>query len=548
MATFGLFSSRFAQIFNPGGWGKMESKGEEELRGKLSPLFLEVPDKSDGAQVIDNTHYHSPSLAVEASFQTSSSLVNEYRAMALDLDVDAAVDDIVNAIVTTDEDEPPVLLDVSKTELSKAIQEKMKVSFSKILDLMDFNQTGYEKVRQWYIDGRQYYQVIVDDSKKKEGIQSLVHLDPRALKKIKEVKKEMGKDRIERIVGYSTYYIYNTTWAVDTSFGNGVTPTGSANSLMAKQAVRQALKIEPHGIVSVNSGILSPDGGMIFSHLEKARKPLNNLKMMRDALVIYRITRAPERRVFYVDVGSLPPKSAESYIVSFMNKNKSKMSYDPTSGKVSGHAYQQSMLEDFWLPRREGGRGTEVDTLQGAQNLGQIDDVLYFQKLLFRSLNVPAGRLENDQSSVLIGGRQTEITRDEWKFNKFVKRLRRRYSMVFKELLKTECILTGIMTADEWEEIQGKVRFDFTSDSFVKEQQEDDSLNTRIGTASSADSIAGKYVSRYWIRKNILKMTDEEIKAEDALIETETKLDAERNKIMNPMPEGDGGEDLSDFT
>jgi hypothetical protein len=180
--------------------------------------------------------------------------------------------------------------------------------------------------------------------------------------------------------------------------------------------------------------------------------------------------------------------------------------------------------------------------------LGQIDDVLYFQKLLFRSLNVPAGRLENDQSSVLIGGRQTEITRDEWKFNKFVKRLRRRYSMVFKELLKTECILTGIMTADEWEEIQGKVRFDFTSDSFVKEQQEDDSLNTRIGTASSADSIAGKYVSRYWIRKNILKMTDEEIKAEDALIETETKLDAERNKIMNPMPEGDGGEGLSDFT
>lgn len=521
MASFSFSSTRFAQIFT-NGWSKPDTDNQRAKEKRLLQQSLEVNDAQDGSHVIDSTHYHSPSLAVESSFQQSSALVNEYRAMALDLDVDTAIDDIVNAIVTTDEDEQAVDVNLDGVEgVSEGIKTKIKAEFKKILQMMDFDQTGYEKVRQWYIDGRQYWQIVVDDKNKKVGIQRLIHLDPRAMKRIKQVQKEFGPDRIERITGVENYYLYNTSWSVDTSFGNGVTPMSSSSAMVAKQAVRQTLKIPASGIAFVHSGILSPDGNMVFSHLEKSRKPLNNLKMMRDALVIYRITRAPERRVFYVDVGSLPPKSAESYVVNFMNKNKTKMAYDSVTGKVNGHAYQSTMLEDFWMPRREGGRGTEVDTLQGAQNLGQIDDVLYFQKLLFRSLNVPVGRLESDNTSAIFGSRGAEITRDEWKFNKFVQRLRRRYSKLFSDILGTHLQLMEIVTEEEWQEMSGLIRFDYASDSFVKSQQEDESLNARMASAASADALVGKYFSKEWVQRNIMKMSDDEIASEKKKIEAE---------------------------
>jgi hypothetical protein len=533
VASFSFSSTRFAQLFT-NGWSKPETDNQKAADKRLLQQSLEVSDAQDGSHIIDTTHYHSPSLAVESSFQQSSALVNEYRAMALDLDVDAAIDDIVNAIVTTDEDEQAVDVNLDGVEgVSEQVKTKIKGEFKNILHMMDFDQTGYEKVRQWYIDGRQYWQIVVDDKNKKAGIQRLIHLDPRAMKRIKQVQKEYGPDRIERITGVENFYLYNTSWSVDTSFGNGVTPMSSSSAMIAKQAVRQTLRIPANGIAFVHSGILSPDGNMVFSHLEKSRKPLNNLKMMRDALVIYRITRAPERRVFYVDVGSLPPKSAESYVVTFMNKNKSKMSYDSVTGKVNGHSYQSTMLEDFWMPRREGGRGTEVDTLQGAQNLGQIDDILYFQKLLFRSLNVPIGRLESDNSSAVFGSRGAEITRDEWKFNKFVQRLRRRYSKLFSDILGTHLQLQEVVTKEEWESMVGLIRFDYASDSFVKSQQEDESLNSRMASAASAEAIVGKYVSKEWVQRNILKMSDDEIASENKKIEKEAP----------PEPvEGEGGD------
>lgn len=539
---FTNLSGRFAQMFT-GDWVKPEQDEKKEQR--IQQQSLQVFNSDDGSQIIDNSHYHSPGLAIESSYQTSSALVNEYRAMGLDLDVDTAVDDIINAVITTDEDEPCVSLDLDSVDLKKATKDKIIEEFNWILNLLRMEETGYEKVRQWYIDGRQYFQVVVDDQNKKEGIQKLIQLDPRAMKRIKEVTKKLdGETRVERIEKVENYYLYNPTWAVDTTFGGLGVPANATNSVTGRAGSSQVLKIPEQMIAYVHSGILSPDGNMVFGHLEKARKPLNNLKMMRDALVIYRITRAPERRIFYVDVGSLPKKAAEEYVMSFMQKNKSKVSYDPSTGKVHGHAYQQTMLEDFWMPRREGGRGTEIDTLQGGQNLGQIDDVLYFQKLLFRSLNVPLGRLENDDAAILIGGRGAEVTRDEWKFNKFVQRLRRRYSSLFKQLLQIQLDLKGIATRDEWDElIEPKIRFNYASDSYVKQQQEDETMVNRLSAVNSADPLVGKYFSQNWVRKNILKQTDEEIAEEDEKIESELAKKQELAKKYpdpNAEPEGFG--------
>ncbi len=532
--AFGItgFSGRFAQMFTAD-WIKPNPDVKRDER--VQKQALQVLNATDGSQVIDNSHYHSPGLAIESSYQTSAALVNEYRAMGLDLDVDTAIDDIINAAITTDEDEPCVTIDLDKVKLSKDIKEKITDEFNEIINLLDMQENGYERMRQWYVDGRTYFQIVVDDVNKKEGIQALIPLDVRAIKSIKEVTKKVDSNtRIEVIDKVSRYYLYNPAWAMDTTFGaTGIVPANSTNSVTGTIGSVQVLKLPEDMIAFVHSGILSPDGNMVFSNLEKARKPLNNLKMMRDALVIYRITRAPERRIFYIDVGSLPKKSAEEYVMSFINKNKSKVSYDPSTGKVSGHAYQQTMLEDFWLPRREGGRGTEIDTLQGGQNLGQIDDVLYFQKLLFRSLNVPVGRLENDNSAILIGGRGAEITRDEWKFNKFVQRLRRRYSGLFKQLLKIQLDLKGIAGKQDWDEIiEPFLQINYTADSYVKQQQEDEALLNKLNSLGVADQFKGIYYSTEWIKRNVLKQTEEEI------VDEQEKMDKERKDKLNADVEG----------
>lgn len=550
MFTFGknTFGGRFAQVFSSS-WVQPDLKQEKEDQ-RLQRQSLQVLNPDSGAQIIDNGQFNSPTLAIESSYQNSAALVNEYRAMALDPDVDMAVDDIVNAAIVTSEDEQCITLNLEEVELSEAIKKEIIEEFNYILDLMDMEENGYEKMRSWYVDGRQYYQLVVDESNIKEGVQALVQLDPRAMKKIKEVDRKIDPaTRIERVEEVKEYYLYNPAWIIDQTASASVSAPGlsSPQNINGRIGPSQVLQIPTEMIAFVHSGIMSQDGTLVFSHLEKARKPLNNLKMLRDALVIYWITRAPERRVFYIDVGSLPKKAAAEYVTEYMNKNRTKVSYDPQSGKVHGNAYQQTMLEDFWMPRREGGRGTEISTIGGGDGLGDIEELLYFQKLLFRSLNVPMGRMEgDDNASLILGGSGAEMTRDEMKFYKFVQRLRRRYCTLFKDILRVHLDLKGICTKEEWDEIAGKVRFTFASDSHLKAQQENQNLINMLGALSQADEFVGKYFTRDWVKRNVMKQDDEEINEElekmKAEREEDLKNDFNRETVMAAVPQPQPGE------
>lgn len=531
MFNFGknAFGGRFAQVFTPD-WVEPKPEKKINTEQRLQHQSLQVLDPESGAQIIDNGTYNSPTLAVESSYQNSAALINEYRAMALDPDVDMAVDDIINAAIVTSEDEASITINLEKVDLSKSVKELISEEFNHIMEMMEMEDAGYERMRSWYVDGRQYYQLIVDPDNTKEGVQRLAILDPRAMKRVKEVIRKVDPDtRVDQVEDVKEYYLYNPAWTVDQTGSASVGAPGlsSPYSLGGRIGAAQVLELPLDTIAFVHSGILSQDGNLIFSNLEKARKALNNLKMLRDALVIYWITRAPERRVFYIDVGSLPKKAAAEYVTEYMNKNRTKVAYDPTSGKVHGNAYQQTMLEDFWMPRREGGRGTEVSTIGGnGQGLGDIEELLYFQKLLYRALNVPVSRMEGDDgASLILGGGGQEMTRDELKFFKFIQRLRRRYCLLFKTILRVHLNLKGICTTEEWDEIERDVKFDFASDSHLREQQENQNLINMLGALSQADAFVGKYFTKDWVKRNIMKQTDEEIQEQKALMDEEREED-----------------------
>lgn len=542
------FAGRFAQVFDSG-WSnskKLVNKKEEANKKLLSQL-LQMPD-TQGSQLIDQSLFSNPGTAVEASFQTGAMLVNEYRSMALDPDVDIAVDDVVNAIVTTDEDEDPVTVRImpqadGKKVVSEALEKKIQNEFQHILELMDFRQTAYEKMRNWYVDGRQYFQIVVDKDKTTEGIQMLVQLDPRALKKVINIQRKPDpNERREVITDEENFFLYNPSWAIDATYGGSLTTPAPLNNGMRVSAIKEVLKIDTKAIAFCHSGIMSPDGGLIFSHLEKARKPLNNLKMMRDAMVIYRMTRAPERRIHYVDVGTLPPKSSKEYVADYARQSRTQFYYDPSSGKVSGATTQESIIQDIYMPRREGGRGSEITTLQGGQNLGQIEDILYFQKVLFRALNVPVGRLETDGASALFGGNGGEITRDEWKFNKFVMRLRRRYAMIFVQLLRIQLVLRGVCSEEDFDtKIAPNMTFEYAGDSYVESQKQANIINERVNAAAAALGL-DKLVSRRWIQSNILQLNDDEI------AEVNEEIDEDLAKYGDPKADdpfglpGDGND------
>lgn len=539
MSTFGF--GKFGSIFT--GWALKDKRqaAEQKFIEKQSILAL---DPDEGAQLIDTSHYVSTGLNIDGTFQTQAALINEYRAMSMNADVDNAIDDIINAVVVADEDEQPVEIDLEDVDVSDKLKQTIVDEFDYLLELMDFDNLSYEKVRQWYVDGRIFYHCIVDENVLTKGILRLTNLDPRAVRKIREVERQIDPaTRIEKIIRSETYYMYDQTWAVA-----GANSVGAPSNQMLNSSIvtpGQTIRMSEDSISMAHSGWTSIDGNMILSYLEKARKPLNNLKMMEDALVVYRITRAPERRVFYIDVGSLPKKSAEEYLTTVMNKYKTKMIYDPVSGKVNGTAYQISMMEDYWLPRREGGRGTEIDSLPGGENLGQIDDVVYFQKKLNTALNVPRSRLEGD-SQVLIGGRGPEITRDEWKFDKFVRRLRKRFSMLFVDLLRKQLIMKRITTPEDWDEIfSNKVKFKYRSDTYMKDQQETEELEGRIALLAEITPFIGRYFSKDYVERNVLKRTDEEIQSEAKKIKQEIASGAYPDPLLQPADEF-GGEDFDD--
>jgi hypothetical protein len=456
-------------------------------------------------------------IDLEGTAKSEAELVQKYRTMLQQPEVQQAVDDIINESVNISFDEKPVECITDDLDLPDNIKKKIRDEFNNVLKLLDFSNQGYDIFQKWYVDGRLNYHVMIDEQNPKKGIQELRYVDPRKLRKIREYTKEKAGTNnntgfLKRIK--NEYYIYN-----DKGFHNTSGNVGSGYDVNNVNAT--GLRIAKDSIVNCNSGVLNESNTLVLSHLHKAIKPLNQLRMMEDAVVIYRISRAPERRVFYIDVGNLPKAKAEQYLRDMMVKHKNRLVYDMSTGEVKDDRRHMSMTDDFWLPRREGGRGTEISTLPGGQNLGEMEDVMYFQKRLFKALNVPISRLESDAGFSL--GRASEISRDEIKFGKFVRRLRARFSILFDKVLEKQLVLKGVIAPEEWLQIQANLRYDFMTDNHFEELKESEILQNRLQILRDIDEYKGEYFSKEWIRKKVLYMNEDEIEQITKQIEDEAK-------------------------
>jgi DNA-dependent RNA polymerase auxiliary subunit epsilon len=415
-------------------------------------------------------------------------------------DVDTAIDDIVNDSISNLDDEDPVRINLDDVEMSAGIKKDIEKEFEEILRILDFKLRAHDYFRRWYVDGRLFFHKVIDTANPRQGLTDVRYIDPRKIKKVREIVKEKDtKTNVDFIKRIDEYFLFNEKGVVHQKSANVNDYSTSAN----------ALRITKDAICHVPSGLVDQDKNVGLSYLHKAIRPANQLRMMENALVIYRITRAPERRVFYVDVGNLPKIKAEQYLKGIMNQYRNKIVYDSNTGEIRDDKKFMSMLEDFWLPRREGGRGTQIETLPGGENLGQIQDVDYFQRKLYQALNVPISRQQ--QQSGLNFGRAAEINRDEWKFTKFIARLRRRFSLIFDDLLKTQLILKGIITEADWESIKYKIQYNFATDAYYTESKEQQILQSRIEILNGMSTFIGSLYSKEYVQKNILKLTDDEI-------------------------------------
>tara|TARA_Y100000034_G_C6873885_1_gene399347 strand:+ start:219 stop:1724 length:1506 start_codon:yes stop_codon:yes gene_type:complete len=443
----------------------------------------------------------------EAVPKNDFDLVKKYRMTAEHPEADQAIEDIVNEAILASVDEPSVSLVLNFTNYSTSIKKKIRDEFSHCLKLLHWNQKGHEFFKRWYVDGRIYFHKMVDTENPKKGVQEVRYIDPRNIKKVREIQKEKNKQGVDIVKNVKEFFLYNEEGIYPAFHGQGGAGTGA--------------KISKDAVVYVTSGYFEPTSNQVYSYLHKAIKPVNQLRMIEDAIVIYRISRAPERRIFYIDVGNLPKQKAEQYLKDIMNRYRNKLVYDASSGEVRDDRQKMSMLEDFWLPRREGGRGTEITTLPGGQNLGELEDVKYFQNKLYRALNVPISRMESDSGFNL--GRSTEITRDEVKFTKFVDKLRRKFTDIFHDLLRTQLILKGIITPDDWEILKEQITYDFLQDNHFSELKDAEILGERIDILDRLTDYIGTYYSHEWVRKNVLRQSDREIEVMDAEIEAEKK-------------------------
>ena len=464
-------------------------------------------DEDEGIGNVINAGGHFGQYVDINGDQTKSEkeLILKYRDISQHTECDAAVEDIVNEAIVSDDDSSPVSLIMNDLDQPDRIKKMINEEFEHVISMLNMNWYGHDIFRRWYVDGRLYYHKIIDEANPKNGLIELRSIDPTKIRKVRELKKEKDpKTGAEIIVGSTEYFIFQ-------------------NESLGSKA--QGLKIAKDAVAYVTSGLLDPSRKKILSHLHKALKPVNQLRMMEDSLVIYRLARAPERRIFYIDVGNLPKGKAEEYLRNIMAKYRNKMVYDAETGDMKDDKKHMSMLEDFWLPRREGGRGTEISTLPGGENLGQIDDIEYFRRKLYKSLNVPSGRLEQEQQFNL--GRSTEISRDELKFQKFINRLRKKFSALFIDILKTQLILKGIVTNEEWEDIRSDISVDFLRDNHFSELKDAELLRERLGTLREIDEYAGRYYSVEWIRKNVLMQNDEDIEDIIKQIDAEGMNDTE---------------------
>ena len=498
-------------------FGKKSSDFEDKPKTVVATFA--PPVSMDGAGIATGGSYGYAFDMDGANVQSETVLITKYRQLAMIPEVDGAIDDIVNEAITMDnKSTSPVEIVTDDIEGNDRLKKIIHEEFDNILELLDFNNQCYDIFRRWYIDGRLYYHKMVDTNALKKGIVELRYVDPRKIKKYVEIIDEKPNNSKNQEVVYKRskeYYVYNES-------GN----TRSATT---------GIKIAPEAITYCHSGLLDESNKIVLSHLHKAIKPANQMKLMEDSLLIYRLARAPERRLFYIDVGNLPKAKAEQYINEMMTKHKSKMVYDASTGEIKDSAKTMTMLEDYWFPRREGSRGTEISTLPGGGNLGEITDVELFKEKLYRSLNVPITRMKSE--SVFSLGKTSEISRDELKFSKFIHRLRLRFTHLFDDLLFTQLILKGIIRKEEWQEIKNSIGYNFIVDNHFAELKNAEILKGRAEIASILDPFVGKYYSTEWIRKNVLYQTDEDIKQMEQDIkkeqEAQAKIEAATDKEMD---------------
>ena len=495
------------------------SIGDKE---KKSPSVISpVPQNNeDGVDNYISSGFYGSYVDIEGVYRTEFDLIKRYREMALHPECDGAIEDVINEAIVSDLYDSPIEIELSNLNASDKLKKVIREEFKNIKEILDFDKKSHEILRNWYIDGRIYYLKVIDMKKPEEGIKDLRYIDPMKMKYVRQEKKKSksqqvldmnrGSDSAAKYVEpeIEEYFIYTQK----PSYPSGMISGTGGN---------KGVKIAKDSITYVTSGLVDRNKGTVLSYLHKAIKALNQLRMIEDSLVIYRLSRAPERRIFYIDVGNLPKVKAEQYLREVMSRYRNKLVYDANTGEVRDDRKFMSMMEDFWLPRREGGRGTEITTLPGGQNLGELSDIEYFQKKLYRALGVPESRIAAEGGFNL--GRSSEILRDELKFSKFVGRLRKRFAHMFTDMLKTQLILKNIVTPEDWELISEHIQYDFLYDNQFAELKQNEMLNERLGSLATIEPYIGKYYSNEWVRRNVLRQTDSEMVEMDDQIEQEIK-------------------------
>lgn len=482
-----------------------KQEGQQDAKNITEKSFA-LPQNDDGAVTLQTGAYFGTYVDLEGVVRNEIELITRYREMAMQPELETAIDDIVNEAIVMQGHTQPLTINLDDLKQPDSIKKKIREEFATILKMLNFGNMGSELFRRWYIDGRMFYHVIIDESRPRDGIKELRYIDPRRIRKVREIQKTKDAATAADIIKtVREYYLYNERGII-----------GAHSNL--------GMRIAPDSVINVNSGLMDSRRAMVLSYLHKAIKPLNQLRMVEDATVIYRLSRAPERRVFYIDVGNLPKVKAEQYLRDLMVKYRNKLVYDSSTGEIRDDRKHLSMLEDFWLPRREGGKGTEIQTLPGGQNLGEMEDVKYFERKLYKSLSIPISRLEMQQGFSI--GRTSEITRDELKFSKFVFRLRNKFSTLFDEALRVQLSLKGICTVDEWDDFKENIYYDFITDNNFDELKKAELIQNRITVLQLADPYIGKYFSIEWARKNILNQTDDEI------AEIKEQIEEEQEEMM----------------
>ena len=477
----------------------------------------------DGVDYFVQSGFYGQYVDIEGVYRTEYDLIKRYREMSLHPECDGAIEDVVNEGIVSDLYDSPVEIELSNVNATDKLKDKIREEFKHIKEMMDFDKKSHEIFKNWYVDGRLYYIKVIDTKRPQDGIQEIRYVDPMKMKFVRQEKgtNNKGKLPLDPLAGNGTkkaeypeideYYIYSPKPNYPTTMYSTAAGAGGKGQI----------KIAKDSVCHVTSGLFDRNKGTCLSYLHKAIKALNQLRMIEDSLVIYRLSRAPERRIFYIDVGNLPKVKAEQYLKEVMSRYRNKLVYDANTGEVRDDRKFMSMMEDFWLPRREGGRGTEITTLPGGQNLGELTDIEYFQKKLYRALGVPESRIASDGGFNL--GRSSEILRDELKFAKFVGRLRKRFGNLFSNLLKTQLILKNIITPEDWDSLSDHIQYDFLYDNQFAELKESELMNERLGTLATIEPYIGKYYSNHYVRTKVLRQSDTEIKEQDEIIKKEIK-------------------------